>query len=424
LSVRALLYTSPARGHLYPAVPIARELLARGHAVAAVVLEQELSLIQGLGAEARAIDPAVSGIEMDDWRGSSALARGRRALLAFAARARREAPDLERAISAHDPDVLLIDVNCWGAATVAEASGRPWAMYSPYLLPLPSRDAPPYGLGLTPARGPLGAVRDALARQLMRGGFDLTAMPSINRLRAAQGLPTLKRYSEVLGRPRRLITLTSEGFEYPRGDWPANVLLVGPLAWAPLSEEPPWLAELGDPLVLVTCSTERQRDARLITIALEALPETGAAVIATSAAHDSAGFPAPPGSKVVRFLAHEHVLRRAACVVCHGGMGITQKALAAGVPVVVVPFGRDQLETARRVEVAEAGVRLPTRRLSAPRLREAVARAIELRPGAERVAAAFAQAGGERAAADALEQIAADRPTQAATGTSPPSPTA
>lgn len=51
------------------------------------------------------------------------------------------------------------------------------------------------------------------------------------------------------------------------------------------------------------------------------------------------------------------VLTRAVCVVCHAGMGITQKAPAHGVPVVAVPFGRDQPEVARRVQVAGAGVR-------------------------------------------------------------------
>ena len=35
-------------------------------------------------------------------------------------------------------------------------------------------------------------------------------------------------------------------------------------------------------------------------------------------------------------------------------MGITQKALAAGVPVCAVPFGRDQFEVARRVSKGEA----------------------------------------------------------------------
>ena len=64
-----------------------------------------------------------------------------------------------------------------------------------------------------------------------------------------------------------------------------------------------------------------------------------------------------------------------------------QRAINAEQPevlfVVAVPFGRDQPEVARRVEVAQAGVRLPVRRLAADRLRDVVRHAIELRPGAE-----------------------------------------
>lgn len=88
-------------------------------------------------------------------------------------------------------------------------------------------------------------------------------------------------------------------------------------------------------------------------------------------------------------------------------MGITQKALSHGVPVVAVPFRRDQPEVARRVEVARAGVRLPARKLTAERLRQAVLAAVELRPGARRIADAFAAAGGAGAAADALESLVA-----------------
>jgi UDP:flavonoid glycosyltransferase YjiC (YdhE family) len=86
-------------------------------------------------------------------------------------------------------------------------------------------------------------------------------------------------------------------------------------------------------------------------------------------------------------------------------MGITQKALAAEVPVVVVPFGRDQLETARRVEVAEAGVRLSPRRLTPDRLADAVRTAIGCRAGAQRVSRAFAAAGGPAAATEAIEAL-------------------
>ncbi|MBA3423049.1 MAG: hypothetical protein H0U04_00630, partial [Rubrobacter sp.] len=99
------------------------------------------------------------------------------------------------------------------------------------------------------------------------------------------------------------------------------------------------------------------------------------------------------------------VLERVACVVCHGGMGITQKALASGVPVCVVPFGRDQLEVARHVVVAGAGSRLPASKLRPDRLRTAVRQAMGKRAGAERIATAFSKTGGPRSAADALEKL-------------------
>ena len=62
-------------------------------------------------------------------------------------------------------------------------------------------------------------------------------------------------------------------------------------------------------------------------------------------------------------------------------MGATQKALARGVPVCAVPFGRDQFEVARRVEVARAGARLPAKRLSPERLLAAVREAMRCRKG-------------------------------------------
>jgi UDP:flavonoid glycosyltransferase YjiC (YdhE family) len=71
--------------------------------------------------------------------------------------------------------------------------------------------------------------------------------------------------------------------------------------------------------------------------------------------------------------------------------------------VCVVPFGRDQLEVARRVQVAGAGTRLPAKRLRPDRLRAKVREAMRLRDGARRVQQAFAAAGGPSAAADAVE---------------------
>jgi UDP:flavonoid glycosyltransferase YjiC (YdhE family) len=409
--VKLLAYTSPSRGHLYPLLGILAELVSRGDNCVACTLSDELGHVRALGATGLAIEPRVERIELEDWRARSPRSAIRSALETFGERAALEGPDLERALAAHDPDVVLVDVNCWGAAAAAEACGRPWAMYSPYLLPLPSPGLPPYGPGLPPRRGPAGRARDALVRRLVAGTFEHTALTGVNAARARSGLAQLACFGDFLTRAPLLLYLTAEGFEYPRRAWPANVRLVGAVEWA----APPAVGGtvdlncLPDPLVLVTCSTERQADRRLVDVALAALPPAGFSVVATTAAHDPREFAAPAGTQVTRFVPHDVVLPRATCVVCHGGMGITQRALAAGVPVVVVPFGRDQLETGRRVDVAGAGVCLAPGRLSGPRLLGAVLSATERRDGAARVSRAYLAAGGARAAADAIRAHSDDR---------------
>jgi UDP:flavonoid glycosyltransferase YjiC (YdhE family) len=70
-----------------------------------------------------------------------------------------------------------------------------------------------------------------------------------------------------------------------------------------------------------------------------------------------------------------------------------------------VPFGRDQLEVARRVEVGGAGTRLPARRLTLDRLREATLQAMGVRGGAEKIAQAYREAGGPARAADHFEGL-------------------
>jgi MGT family glycosyltransferase len=176
-----------------------------------------------------------------------------------------------------------------------------------------------------------------------------------------------------------------------------------PCDWDPPSEPPPWLEQTTQPIVLVSTSTEFQNDGRLVEVTLKALAEEPVTVVATLPAGNPTAFQAPANAHVERFISHRLLLGRAACAVTHGGMGSTQKALAQGVPVCAVPFGRDQLEVARRVEVAEAGTRLPAKRLRPARLRAKITEAMACTAGAQRIAAAFAATGGPHAAADAFQ---------------------
>lgn len=199
-------------------------------------------------------------------------------------------------------------------------------------------------------------------------------------------------------------------FEYPRSDWPDNVRLVGPCEWDPPAEPPRWLEEIEAPIVLVTTSSEFQDDSRLVRCALEALAGKPVHVVATLPSSNQTSLDAPANATVGSFIPHGPVLERARCAITHGGMGATQKALARGVPVCAVPFGRDQFEVARRVEVARAGARLPAKRLSPKRLRAAINEATACEEGARRVAAGYRDAGGAVIAAEALEELIGSSP--------------
>ncbi|MGN6870829.1 MAG: glycosyltransferase, partial [Solirubrobacteraceae bacterium] len=302
------------------------------------------------------------------------------------------------------PDMLLVDVNAWGALAVAEAWGGPWASWCPYPLPLPSRDAPPFGPGFRPARGPAGRLRDRVLGPITFGALERIVKPLVNEVRHRVGVPLLNDATGLFTRAPLLLYLTAEPFEYPRSDWPASVRLVGPCDWDPPTDPPDWLTDIEQPIVLVTTSSEFQDDGRLVRLALEALADEHVYVIATLPSGDPQRFDAPPNARVVPFLPHAPILDRAVCAITHGGMGATQKALARGVPVCAVPFARDQFEVARRVEVAGAGSRLPASRLRADRLRAKVRTAIASREGAIRIAEAYRAAGGPAAAADLCEQ--------------------
>jgi MGT family glycosyltransferase len=401
---RVLAYTSPARGHLFPLTPILDELRARGHDVTVHTLSGAVELMRSRGFSAAPIDPAIEAIEHEDWRERRPSAALRRAVDTFCARAEHDAPDLAAAIDRVRPDAVVVDIQSWGALAAAEGWGGPWAAFCPYPLPLPSRDAPPFGPGLPPARGAAGRLRDTLLRPVVFGTIERSVVARLNHVRAGLDLAPLDA-TTMFTRPPLLLYMTAEPFEYPRRDWPPNVRLVGPCAWDPPAEPPAWLAGIERPLVLVTTSSEFQDDGRLVRTAFEALAGEPVDVVATLPASGHAGIDVPDNARLLPFVPHTAVLGRAACAVTHGGMGATQKAIAHGVPVCAVPFGRDQLEVARRVEVCGAGTRLAARRLAPDRLRDKVAAATACRPGAARIAAAFARAGGPVAAAEAVEDL-------------------
>ena len=99
-----------------------------------------------------------------------------------------------------------------------------------------------------------------------------------------------------------------------------------------------------------------------IVDALGSLPVHG--IVTTGPALDPDVLMAPPNVEVMAAAPHSQILARAAVVVTHGGHGTVVRALAAGVPMVVLHHGRDQADNAARITARGAGIAL--RRTASP----------------------------------------------------------
>jgi len=118
---------------------------------------------------------------------------------------------------------------------------------------------------------------------------------------------------------------------------------------------------------------------------------------------------APPHFEVHRHLPHDDIMPSAALVVGHGGHATTMRALAHGVPLLVLPMHHilDQPMIGKAIAAAGAGRVLP-KTASAEQIRSAV-RSLLQDPSYRRAAAAagarLRSRNGAIAAADELEGL-------------------
>jgi UDP:flavonoid glycosyltransferase YjiC (YdhE family) len=276
-----LAYTSPALGHVLPISALLSELSRRGHSVHLRTLSAGVEIGQRLGFATDAIDSRIEEVEHDDWKANNPRAALQRAFAVFGRRAPHEVTDLADAIARVDPDALLIDVMCWGALSTAEASGIPWASFSPFTPLLRADGVPPFGPGLRPLPNLFGRVRDAVVRTAMSGSLK-RGLPPINKTREELNLARVGSMDEFLRRAPLMLIASGKPFEYPHTDWGDAVQLIGPCPLDPGPDTTPgWLAAIDRPIVLVTTSSEKQGDANLVQIAMAALADEPVQVVAT-----------------------------------------------------------------------------------------------------------------------------------------------
>ncbi len=361
-----------AGGTVPPALGLATELVRRGHAVHVLA------------------DPTVepsaqsAGCTFSSWRDAphvnsreeqSALIaafeggnpyRAFRAIKAYAGKdmTGRFARDVVRTVQEVPVDAILSE-GLPGMLIGAQATGLPTAVLVSNVYLRPTVGLPLLGTGWTPGPGMLIKVRDNLAPRIA-GRLLARTLPRINAVAARYGQPRLRDFFDLFDRCQRVLVMTSPSFDFPAPNLPANVRYVGPQlddpAWA---AEADWSRPGSQPLVLVALSSVYQDQTRLLRRIAEGLGGLPVSVVLTTGtAVKPDQVPAPPNVRVVRAAPHRQVLTEASAVVTHAGHGSVLKTLAAGIPMVCIPMGRDQKDNTARVLRLGAGIRIGERSTS------------------------------------------------------------
>jgi UDP:flavonoid glycosyltransferase YjiC (YdhE family) len=174
--------------------------------------------------------------------------------------------------------------------------------------------------------------------------------PFIPRLARDCFLPLVKQADIVLH-------ATDPEFDFQPTQLPANHHYVGFLIWDPEMPETDLISESGDPWALITLSSVRQEDeVSFAQSALQALSNRPVRTLLTQPdknIQDELGN-IPANATITGFVPHTPILKKSSLVINHAGHGIVSKALYYGVPMVLLPWDRDQSGVAARA--AQLGV--------------------------------------------------------------------
>jgi MGT family glycosyltransferase len=423
MSGRFLFTCWPFEGHVMPQMSVAAALRERGAEVAFYTAPAARSMLDREGFRLFPFERVAP-----TWDRTHALERqvgGRRQSLRVQRQAFREwlvetipaqVADLE-AIE-WEPDVLVCDLSMWGPLLVL-SERQPVALSSTLMGPLiPGPDAPPPGFGLAPPRTAHTRLVAAAVARLT----DLVATPLRRRLdaiRAEYGLPPMGcSVNEYTGRLPLYLVPSLRELDYGRRDLGPQVHYVGHCLWhGGPSEADSWLSEVPreQPWVHVTEGTSHYQDPFLLRAAARGLAgQPVEAILTTGRGRDPGALRLGSADNVHvgRWADHGSLLPRCDVVVTTGGPATIMAALAAGVPLVVVPTTWDKPDNARRVVEAGVGVRVRPKRCTPERLRDAVLRVLrepEYRVNARRIADRLATAPGPARSAELLESLVPSR---------------
>ncbi len=432
---RFLLAAHPTVGHTSGLRAIGRRLLRQGHAVAFALAAPRLPFgdllpepirtsarlpgqlaADGFELKRLSLAPAAAWIALR-LPHATGLDELELALRLFTRGLVAQARQVAAHARATRAEVVVFDYLLPAAMLGAEAAGVPAVAFYHSALPFPAAGAPAFGSALGD-RDDARAQAAATARLL---AMDQQATRDIAQARETLGLSP--RAFRPLAAPVSAdlnLLATTPALEPGLLPIEGPVVMTGPCLPEPGAFDPkhPALRALSgpSPRAYVSLGTVFNGQPRVFDAILDGLEHE--VLVSAGASAQQVAARAGPRVHVFDFVPQVPLLEQVDVVVTHGGNNTVQECLAAGRPMVVVPFGGDQLENARRVERLGVGVALPPAQLAKERVRAAVAQALApaVVERARALGAAVRGVDGTGAAVAALERFLGERRTLPAQG--------
>jgi UDP:flavonoid glycosyltransferase YjiC (YdhE family) len=316
-------------------------------------------------------------------------------------------------------DVLVSHAIPMAAPIVAEVTGVKWvsAVLSP--ISIPSAYDPP-----TPPELPwlrkLLLMHPAIARAFigLLKRFTESWITPVREFRRELGLaPGRHPLFEGQFSPRAMLALFSNVLAKAQPDYPPNTVITGFPFYDARNEQPAsrelmqFLADGEPPIVFTLGSAAVRIGEQFFRTSIEVAKRLNRRALLLVGDESDVQTDLANGIGVFNYAPHSVVMPRASVVVHQAGIGTTGQALQSGRPMLIVPYGQDQPDNARRCVELGVGEMLPSQHYWFETALEKLERVLgdpSYAENARKVSLRLLQEDGTKTACDVIEGVLND----------------
>lgn len=372
---KILFANVPADGHFNPLTGLAVHLKAEGYDVLWYTSERYAPKIKKLGIPHY---PFVTALDVDVEKGDELFPNREKQktqvaklnfdlINIFILRGPEYYTDI-RAIHQSFPfDLLVADLTFAALPMVKEHMKIPAIAVGIVPIAETSKDLPPMGLGMLPAKTALGKMKHAAMRFIADHVLFKRANAVLKTVLAQYDIqPEGNMFDTIIRKATLVLQSGTPGFEYKRSDLGKNIRFVGPLLPHQTSKKEKWF----DPrlmayekIILVTQGTVERDVEKIIVPTLQAYQNTDRLVIVTTGGSGTQALRerfTAPNVIIEDFIPFTDVMPYANVYVTNGGYGGVLLSIQNNLPLVVGGIHEGKLEINARVEYFKLGVNLRT----------------------------------------------------------------